>query len=293
LALADAMYEHIEEVTEAVEEKEKESIENIAALYIDLQNTMLNLFDSLTERRLQNIDKEIKALEAQTAKEIELAGNNEAAKAAIEAQGEQRREELEKKRRAEQRKAAVRDKVGAIFEAGIRTALAVLNQLATPPGLTAIPRAIAAGAAGATQIAAIVAKPIPAFKDGGTTATPVVIAGEEGVEMYRTPGGDVGLTPAGASLMRLPVGTEITPHAETMQILAQKQIAGMRDYTPTRAIINDLKDVKKATIEGSKRIERAVRESKQNLFRQGSLVYEAKQTENGNKKLIRLTNLSR
>jgi hypothetical protein len=169
----------------------------------------------------------------------------------------------------------------------------VLNQLATPPGLTAIPRAIAAGAAGATQIAAIVAKPIPAFKDGGTTATPVVIAGEEGVEMYRTPGGDVGLTPAGASLMRLPVGTEITPHAETMQILAQKQIAGMRDYAPTRAIINDLKDVKKATIEGSKRIERAVRESKQNLFRQGSLVYEAKQNENGNKKLIRLTNLSR
>jgi hypothetical protein len=66
----------------------------------------------------------------------------------------------------------------------------------------------------------IASKDIPAYKDGGTTEGGLLVAGEEGQELYRMPGGKWGITPDSSTLMSLPAGTEIFDNKESMRMLA-------------------------------------------------------------------------
>jgi hypothetical protein len=78
------------------------------------------------------------------------------------------REQYEEKRRALLRKQASQEKANAIIQATINTALAVTAALNTQPFLPLGPVAAAiAGAAGAIQIGAIAAQPLPQFAEGG------------------------------------------------------------------------------------------------------------------------------
>ena len=71
------------------------------------------------------------------------------------------------------------------------------------------------------QTAAIIAKPIPAAEKGikGHKGG-LIIAGENGQELVRMPGGSYALTDAVATVYDFPRGTDIIPHEETMQMLA-------------------------------------------------------------------------
>lgn len=224
--LVDAYYQQIED-------KAKISFADIVAMYTDFTNSLGDLFTSMTDRRLQEIDMEEKRLEKMYNRELELAGNNDEAKAEIEKRAEKRREQLEKQRVAAQRKAAIFDKAVSATQAAIQTSLAVIRMLANPGGPVGVAMSIAAGITGALQVAAILSRPIPQYKDGGRTIADVVLAGEEGVEMYRTPSGEVGFTPNGPTIMRLPVGTEIKSHRETMKELAANGITGITDFAGT------------------------------------------------------------
>jgi hypothetical protein len=279
------MYAQLEEKDITDLERLEENLEKVKEIYDDLSHSIIGIFDGIADRRIQAIDREIAALEKQTDREIELAGDNDRAKEEIQAKADARREQLEAKRRREAQSQARKEKAAAIIGAAINTALAVTKTLATLGVPVGIPAAILAGVLGAVQIAAIASQPIPQFKDGGTTSTPVIIAGEEGRELYRTPSGKVGLTPDRASVMRMPIGTDIIPHGETMKMLA---MSGMNtDLRSDNEISMRLSSLEATISKGNNKLVKAVIESAPgDLFSQGSLLMEAKKRVDGSRKII-------
>jgi len=217
----------------SIKENYRLTFEDITAMYVDFTSSLGDLFASITERRLQEIDIEEKKMEEMYNKELELAGDNDEAKAEIEKRAEKRREQLEKRRLEAQRRAAVFDKIISATQAGIQTSLAIIRMLANPGGPAGVAMSIAAGITGAAQVAAILSRPIPQYKDGGRTTADIILAGEEGIEMYRTPSGEVGFTPNRPTIMKLPIGTEIKNHRETMKELAANGITGITDFAGT------------------------------------------------------------
>lgn len=218
LAYNQAVYDKVNELDEVTIESGKSQLEVLEEAYGNFVDGVGSLFDTLTDNRMAQLDREEEAVNARYDHEIELAGDNAKAKELIEKRHQAEQEKIEKKRIDAQRRAALFDKLVSAAQAGIATALAVSKLLATPW------LAVIAGVAGAAEVAAIMAKEIPQYKDGGRTMAEMIIAGEEGIERYRTPSGQIGYTPGTATLMRLPVGTEITPHEETVRSLALERL---------------------------------------------------------------------
>jgi hypothetical protein len=223
LKLTDEVYSQLEDKGNENVEKTRKQLETIRGIYSEFANALNNLFGSLTERRLVEVDKEEEALDKKTERELLLAGDNERAKAEILSKADKQREELEKKRIQAQRRAAAFEKATAIIQAGILTAINVLKVFPNPV-LMALAAAI-----GAIQIAAIIAKPIPQYAVGVDSAPggPAWV-GERGFEGLVAPNGRVSLTPNSATLMNLQPGTEVIPHNKTMRLLA---LGAQRDDT--------------------------------------------------------------
>lgn len=273
-------------------EKDKEFLQKTSEIYNSFGSALLALFDSITERRTQSIDTQLKALEEQTEKEIDLAGDNDAAKEDIEKRADARREQLEQRKAAQQRKYAIAEKAFALIQAGISTSLAVLNALSTvkpfiPNGVAA---GILAGSLGAIQIAAIAAKPIPQFEKG-TNFSPegLAIVGEKGPELKIEPSGKTSLTPGVPTLDYLKAGTKIIPYKETMRMIALsglgEEALKAREQSQQVDLARSLNQIEKNTRKLGKPAPTG------NLFKQGSLTYEQIQRENGSKLNIRRTNL--
>jgi len=189
-------------------EKEKQAREAITAESINLANSIFELGSSIRER-------EISEIEAQKEKELGLAGDNEEKKAKIE-------EKYAKKSAGIKRKQAIADKAQAIFNALINTAVAVTKTLAFPV-LSAI-----IAAAGALQVAAIIAKPIPKFADGvlDKPDSGLSIVGDEigsksghSRELINIPGQGFMLSPDKPTLMNLPKGSDVIPNIQTELLL--------------------------------------------------------------------------
>jgi len=276
-----------------LQQKEREQtiifLENTLYAYQEFSNAILNLSFSVAEGRIQDIDKQIADLDKKTEEQIKNAGDNDAAIAQIEANAEARREQLEAKRLAERQRQARLEKGAALIEAAIRTSLAVLNQLAAPPALTAIPRSIAAGILGAIQVAAIAAKPIPQFAVGTDNAPEgLALVGERGAELKVEPSGKMSLTPSVPTLDYLKAGTQIIPHKETMQALALaglgSDVLRQREQEQQVELAKSLKQIEKNTRKLGK-------SSTGNLFKQGILTYEQKIKEDKSKQYIRRSNL--
>jgi hypothetical protein len=181
--------------------------------------------DLLQKEELQRqYDENINAL---TQARVDFELNKESEKAAI--QNEFARKDLEYRRKAAnaERQAAVFAKATGAIQAAINTAVAV-----TELGVVT-PLAIAAGIAGAIQVAAILAKPIPPvpqFFAGGTVEkTGSIIAGELGTELMKYPSGAMSFTPDKATLLKnIPVGTKILSHEDTMQFLSMAALSGLK-----------------------------------------------------------------
>ena len=91
------------------------------------------------------------------------------------------------------------------------------NFPATAGVLTAIISAI-----GATQLATVLAAPIPQFAKGTKDAPETFIAGEKGIEAIVKPSGDVLITPNEPTLFsdKL-IGSTILPHDQTQKNVSQ------------------------------------------------------------------------
>lgn len=159
-------------------------------------------------------DERIAKFEAEKNRELQIVGNNTAAQAAINAK-------YAKLESQERRKKAIADKVTALFDIAINTAVAVSKLTAQSAllGIPLIPLLIALGAAQATLV---IAQPLPAFKKGTKYAKEgFSIVDEAGYELVVDKHGklkEVG-TEKGARLTYLQTGDKVYTHTETKQIL--------------------------------------------------------------------------
>lgn len=306
---------YLDEVTIKADEervkKTEDTLLEIYNLYVNFADSVAGIFDGLTQRRIQNLDAEIEKLNEKTDTEVKNAGDNDAAVAAIEANAEVRREQLERKKTEAMRKQAILEKSlslvrlaiqTAIDIAKIKSALAAANTAALVYGPLLSPPIIAANsAAAATQIAlaylgsslaaaAIAAQPIPQFAVGTDNAPEgLAIVGEKGPELKIEPSGKTSLTPGVPTLDYLKAGTKIIPYKETMRIMALsglgEEALKAREQSQQVDLARSLNQIEKNTRKLGKPAPTG------NLFKQGSLTYEQIQRENGNRKNIRRTNL--
>jgi hypothetical protein len=247
-------------------EKDQEMLEKSLQIYEMFASSVGNLMASLSEGRLQQLDKEQKQLESNYERELKLAGDNEEEKAKIKNKFDRQAKAIEARKITEQRRMANFDKYTSAAQAAIATSLAVAKSLPN------IPLSIAVGAAGAIQVAAILAKPLPAYEKGtgpgGHIGGPALV-GEKGSELMIDPQGNLSLTPARPTVMDLPKGTEVIPHEDTMRMLALSSLRNT-DTTPRKSESSELlKDIGKKLQDVEKTI-RNKREAQFNITRQGA-----------------------
>ncbi|MGI9159734.1 MAG: tape measure protein [Saprospiraceae bacterium] len=156
------------------QKKQKERLkEEWTQLAVDAVYALDQLFGAFEARQLATLEKSYKA-------QLLTAGDSATKRAAIEAEYEAKREELQKK-------AGKRKKAFAMAEAAMNTAVAITktySEFGFPIGL---PLAIAQGALGAAQIAMIAATPFAKgtqFAPGG-----MALVGEQGPELMNVPRG--------------------------------------------------------------------------------------------------------
>lgn len=132
----------------------------------EISQALTDLGDAIFDRRIQQIDKEIKAESDKYDKLIDMAEGNKDQQERLEIEKEENLRKLEaKKLREEQRKAKF-DKANAIIQIGINTAIAVSKAVAEFPITGGMPWTAIVIALGAIQTAAVLAQPIPQYEDG-------------------------------------------------------------------------------------------------------------------------------
>lgn len=243
IKLADEVYNQQVVVGKAQIDKDIENLNKLRDYYDSFASNIGDLFHTLSENRLEDIDREEQRVQESLDTQLNAVGDNEEKKREIENETARKQLELERKRIKEQRKAAIFDKAVSIIQALINGALAVTNQLAKGDPYTAFARAAAAGVLAAIQVAAIASKQIPQYFRGGKTKQRIVSVGEKGFEHYRTPSGVEGFTPDSATVMDFPVGTVITDHDKTLSKIANKAIRP--DRLGTKEDMDFMKGVEK------------------------------------------------
>ena len=134
------------------------------------------IFSSITSQMEaasnQRFSNEFANLDLQTQREIQAVETSSATEKEKQDKIADIEKGADKKRKEIQLRQAKANKKFAIMSAIVNTAMAVTNALANIPAPFNIPVAIAMGAAGAAQIAAIASAPLPALKEGGLAFGP-------------------------------------------------------------------------------------------------------------------------
>lgn len=197
-------------------EQEKDIRQRAEETYWQTAVAATNGYFELTSAfRQQDLDR----LERDKARELELAGDNEQAKANIAAKYDAKSREL-------RRKQAIADKAQAAFNVVLSTTESIMKTFAQFGFVVGTPLAIAMGALGAVQLGVILSKPIPEFWRGTTDAPegPAWV-GERGYELIESKKG-------GKSTYRLAAQKQLTylnkhdkvyTHAETKRMIQVNQ----------------------------------------------------------------------
>lgn len=181
------------------------------------------LMQNKTESDLEELDKQSEQNEEWAENErdridrLEEAGaiskeEADARKAAVDEQEETREKELENKKKEIQVRQAKFDKAMAIAQIGWSTAKAIIELWAKPGFPAAIPLVAMVSALGATQIATVLATPIPQYAEG-TQDHPggLAIVGDGGRSELVYSGGSFYKTPATDTLVDLPAHSVVMP----------------------------------------------------------------------------------
>jgi len=136
--------------------------------------------DDYFAKRQENLDKAIMSEESR-----------EIAQKAIDEEKAKREKDIEDKKRAEQIKTAKWEKAQGVTSAVISTALATIKAWAEGGPILGPIFAALAAVTGAIQIATILSRPIPAFKDGGVTGFGLALWGEAQPEVAMTKTGEI------------------------------------------------------------------------------------------------------
>lgn len=148
--------ESIDEAINSIEEKRKQVEDNIN----ESLSKQKDLEAKLSEARVGDREKILKAIDAERAREKQLAKDK------VKFAEEERK--LEEKKKEEKRKAFIANKAASATQAAIATSVAIITAQAAPPPAGQI-LAILAGISGALQVASILAQPVPQFRSGGPT----------------------------------------------------------------------------------------------------------------------------
>jgi hypothetical protein len=212
-------------------------LEAISGIAQSMQQATQSVTGALSDKVNREAELQIEAIDAKTEAELDAIdrltlseSEREERKKIVELQAEARRKKIEEDKIKQLRKFAAVQKYADILAITAATALAVMNTYADKKlialGLN-IPAAIAVGIAGAAQIAAVAAAPLPQYElgtpEGGHTGGKAIV-GEAGTELGRTPDGKLFLTPSKASIMDLPKRTEIIPHDITKDLLGATMV---------------------------------------------------------------------
>jgi len=151
-------------------EIEKQFNQRVTDLAFQLSDNIGALIDAMFQRRIQNIQDEMDKWNSYYDEQIQLAGDDARQKELIEKERDRKQTELERKRRKEEYKAAVAQRIIQLGQITANTAMASTAALAPPPvglgpllGASLIPFIIASGA---IQAATILATPLPKYKVG-------------------------------------------------------------------------------------------------------------------------------
>jgi hypothetical protein len=220
-------------------------IAEIAQGVLDIVGLFTNI---AANREREIIQEQIDDLERKKQKEIEvaqqsIANADERAKAIdrIEKVAAARREALEQKQREADTRRARFEKAANIAAIVLKTSLAVITALAEGDPLTKIPRALAAGAIGAAQLAIAIATPLPKYAKGKNAADRYegfAMMGEAGREMRVDKNGQISLYDK-PTIDYVSKDTIIYPNKTTEDILAANNLknanAGNRNTIPVTA----------------------------------------------------------
>ncbi|AWG25991.1 hypothetical protein FK004_12545 [Flavobacterium kingsejongi] len=185
----------------------------------DLTNSLGDFANALFEKKISNIDDEIAKSDEYYKKLLEAAKGDDSQTKVIEKEQEKRREELEKKKRKEQVKQAIFDKALKIVNIGTATALGIMQAYAQLGPIAGSAAAILVGAIGAVNTAAVLATPIPKYKDGRKNGPKEkAIVGDGGIpEVVERKSGEVFITPATDTLIQLYAGDKVHKSMEDYQ----------------------------------------------------------------------------
>lgn len=202
-----------------------------------LHKEIANIYDDISQKRIDLIEKEGEAIDKNLQKELAaidatvLAQDEKQRRiASAEAKAEAKRVANERRQIEQRRRAAAFEK--AISISTILSTIPIMvvkafNETTGPVWLKAA-AAASAGLLGGAQLARAVAAPLPQYASGTDNAPEgLAIVGEKGRELKITPDGTVSLTPAKASLDYLKKGTKIIPADKTEKIISQ---IGMYGY---------------------------------------------------------------
>ena len=197
----------------------KPSVEEIAEMVIDVTNTMSDLGNNLFERRIAQIDEEIRKEGEKYDTLLRLAKDDEAEQKIIERNKEIRMRKLDEKKRREQIKQAKFEKAMNIAKGTAALALAIQYAYAHPtPTPFNIAQAAIVAALSAVELATIAATPIPSFATGGVMGHDGKALINDGGQMeYVERGGKIMTAKNENALVDLKRGDVIHKDFETMQ----------------------------------------------------------------------------
>lgn len=170
-----------EEARELELEKDKAAKKRKQEIAEESLSATAEIFSNFTNLRIQQIDQEIESNEFARNRDLEAAGDSEAAKFAI-------NQEFDAKRKELQRKQANTEKLNSIFQIAINTATGITKSIAQLGLPAAIPFVALTAAIGAAQAGAVLAAPIPEFDDGSEYTPKDYIAGEKNPEFRKSKG---------------------------------------------------------------------------------------------------------
>lgn len=205
--------------TKTTIENVKPSVEEIAEIVIDITNQIEDLGNGLFERRIAQIDEEIRKEGEKYDTLLRLAKDDEAEQKIIERNREIRMRKLDEKKRKEQIKQAKFEKAMNIAKGTTALALAIQYAFAqpTPPPFNVAQAAIVA-ALSAVELATIIATPIPSFATGGVMGHDGKALINDGGQMeYVERGGKILTAKNENALVDLKRGDVIHKDFETMQ----------------------------------------------------------------------------
>lgn len=298
---AEAEIKAIKDVDKAEEDSKKKRIKNLKKWLqtaSDVIGAIGDLVGTVYDGKIEKIEKEQDANDEAYDREMDrtqqLAENKiiteeeaEARKRAAKDKTEARNEELERKKAALAHKQAAWEKATSASQAGIATALGIMQVWASPGTfIQHMIQSAVVGALGAFQVATILATPIPAYAEGtkskeghpGGTA----LVGDGGKHEVVTYAGQVWLTPDIPTLVDLPRGAQVFPDVESMDLptflsptLAPSYFSNADSFTRKTIVINDYAKLEKKMERTNQLLEASIKQQHRDAYNLEYKLYKA------------------